>query len=134
MKRRIWMLVLCVAMLMCSTLSVMAAEITPRYNNVSYVNATADITSEGILTVLYKYTGNSDTTSVTINTLVERKTLLFFWSDVDEWTETVYDVNYSDSASLQLEKTGTYRVTVEYTFYGTGGDADTVTHEFELEY
>ncbi len=53
---------------------------------------------------------------------------------MDEWTDTIYDTTYYDVATVQLEKTGKYRVTVEYVFYGTGGDADTVTHEFELEY
>ncbi len=75
-----------------------------------------------------------DMTSVEINTLVEKQTLLFFWSDVDEWSDTVYDISYYDTTSIQLDDEGTYRVTVEYTFYGTGGAADTITCEMEVKY
>ncbi len=79
------------------------------------------------MSVIYNYTGNAGTT-------VEKKTLLFFWSDVAEWTDTVYSTTYYDTTVLQLDDEGTYRVTVEYVFYGTGGAADTITCEYEVEY
>ncbi len=134
LKKVVSVIIMCAILLVCSLMPVMATDIMPYYNNVGYVDTLASISDSGVLKVSYDYVGNSDTTKAVINTLVEKKTLLFFWKDVAEWTDTVYDVTYYDTATLQLEDKGTYRVTVEYTFYGTGGAADTVTHEFEVKY
>ncbi len=132
-KKVLSMVVVCVTLLSTSIVSVLAADIIPYYNNV--ISASSDAwVSNGELYIWYDYTGNSDTTKAVITTTVERKTLLFFWSDVDEWVDTVYDTTYYNTTTIPLDKTGTYRVTVEYVFYGTGGEADTVTHEFEVEY
>lgn len=131
--KKIAVLMMCVAMLAGSVLSVSAA-VMPRYNNVGSADATASVSGNGVLSVHYDYFGSSNMTSVEINTLVEKKTLLFFWSDVAEWTDTLTQASYTDTATLQLEDEGTYRVTVEYTFYGTGGAADTITYEMEVEY
>lgn len=127
-------LMVCVTMLSLSIATVMAASVMPRYNNLGSVDSNAWVSSDGELSVKYDYIGTADTTEVVITTTVEKKTLLFFWSDVAEWTDTVYSTTYYDIATLQLGDTGTYRVTVEYTVYGTGGAADTVTHEMEVEY
>ncbi len=133
LKRALSMVVVCVTLLSTSIVPVLAADIMPYYNNVISVKSDAWV-SNGELSIWYNYTGNSDTTKAVITTTVERKTLLFFWSDVDEWVDTVYDTTYYNTTTIPLEKTGTYRVTVEYVFYGTGGAADTVTHEFEVKY
>ena len=102
--------------------------------NAPEFTSSANVSSSGLLSVNYDYTAYSNMTSVEINTLVEKQTLLFFWSDVDEWSDTVYDISYYDTASIQLDDEGTYRITVEYTFYGTGGAADTITCEMEVKY
>ena len=84
--KKLAVLMMCVAMLTGSVLSVSAAGVMPRYNNVGYVNATASVSSNGVLYVDYNYTANSNMTSVEINTLVEKQTLFLFWSDVAEWS------------------------------------------------
>ena len=124
----------CVTVLSLCVVPVMAVDVMPRYNNLGSATSDAWVSSDGELSVEYKYTGISYTSEVVIKTTVEKKTMLFFWSDVAEWTDTVYSTTYYDIATLQLDDTGTYRVTVEYTAYGTGGAADTVTHEMEVEY
>ncbi|MBO5229111.1 MAG: hypothetical protein J6B39_08975 [Lachnospiraceae bacterium] len=132
--KKLAVLMMCVAMLTGSVLSVSAAGVMPRYNNVGYVNATASVSSNGVLYVDYNYTANSNMTSVEINTLVEKQTLFLFWSDVAEWSDTISQISYTDTDTLQLDDEGKYRITVEYTFYGTGGAADTITYEMEVEY
>lgn len=123
------------------SLVVYADEAVPYYNNVDTVNSAASISSSGVLTVNNRYKGSSSTTTkAVITTYVERKVLGLFWSRVDigqtddEWVDTIYSYEYSGSHSVQLEKTGTYRVTVEFVIYGSGGSADTITKEIERTY
>ncbi len=76
-KRIVTMLLGCVTILSASVMPVVAADITPYYNNVNRVDSNAWISDAGELSVEYDYTGNADTTSVVITTTVERKTLFF---------------------------------------------------------
>lgn len=116
-------------------------EAVPFYNNVINTDSSASISSSGVLTVTNSYSGiNSVTTKATITTYVEKRVLGIFWSRVDigqtndEWVDTVYNYKYSGSHSVQLSSTGTYRVTVEYVIYGSGGSADTITRQIEKIY
>lgn len=116
-------------------------EIAPCYNNVVSVSSVASVSSTGVLKVTNSYNGDSSVTSkAVITTYIEKKTLGIFWSRVDigqtndEWVDTIYNYKYSGSHSVQLPSTGTYRVTVEYVIYGSGGAADTITKEIEKNY
>ena len=116
-------------------------EIAPCYNNVVSVSSVASVSSSGVLKVTNSYNGDSSVTSkAVITTYIEKKTLGIFWSRVDigqtndEWVDTIYNYKYSGSHSVQLPSTGTYRVTVEYVIYGSGGAADTITKEIEKNY
>lgn len=113
-------------------------EIAPCYNNVVTTNSTVSISSSGVATITNMYNGFQNiTTKAVITTYIEKKTLGIFWSRVDigqtndEWVDTIYNYKYSGSHSVQLPSTGTYRVTVEYVIYGSGGAADTITKEIE---
>ena len=113
-------------------------EIAPCYNNVVSVSSIASVSSTGVLKVTNSYNGDSTVTSkAVITTYIEKRTLGIFWSRVDigqtndEWVDTIYNYKYSGSHSVQLPSTGTYRVTVEYVIYGSGGAADTITKEIE---
>lgn len=93
------------------------------------------------MTVTNSFNADSSVfTKAVITTYLEKRTLGLFWSKVnigqtnDEWIVTTYDNSYVGSHSHQLAKTGTYRVTAEYVIYGTGGSADTITKEMEVEY
>lgn len=116
-------------------------EIAPCYNNVVSVSSMASVSNTGLLKVTNSYNGNSSvTTKAVITTYIEKKILGIFWSRVDigqtddEWVDTIYNYKYSGSHSVQLPSTGTYRVTVEYVIYGSGGAADTITREIEKNY
>lgn len=140
-KRILSFFVMC--MILISTVSFIAnaVEITPRYNNVSSVASYAEISSSGVITITNKFSASASVFSrAVITTYVERKTLGLFWTRVDigqtddEWVDTIYNNVYSGTHSHQLEKTGTYRVTVEYVIFGSGGAADTITREIEEIY
>lgn len=116
-------------------------EVAPCYNNVVTANSTVAISSSGVATITNMYNGFQNvTTKAVITTYIEKKILGIFWSRVDigqtndEWVDTIYNYKYSGSHSVQLPSTGTYRVTVEYVIYGSGGAADTITKEFEKSY
>lgn len=114
-----------------------AAEIEPRYNNTISASSAATISSTGMLTVSNQYSGiQSKTTSAVITTQVEKKTFGFFWKNVSngEWTDTIYNFRYAGSHTLQLPSSGTYRITVVYTIYGSGGAADVIECEIIKSY
>lgn len=114
-----------------------AAEITPYYNNVATVHSDAFILNSGYMEITNTYRGlPGQIDHVVIETKVEKKTLGIFWFDVDggEWTDTLYQDTYSGSHGVQLPESGTYRVTVDYTFYGTSGKNDEVRSQFTKEY
>lgn len=104
------------------------------------VTTTAGVVS-GVLNIHNAYTIPSNTgfTSAEIHTYVERKTLGIFWVKVDNgqpnktWVDTSTAKSYSKSYSLTLTQTGTYRVTAEYTFYGSSG-SESITKQKTVTY
>lgn len=115
--------------------------ITPRYNNVGSVDTQMSISSSGKMTINYSYRGfPSSTTKAVITTCIEKRTLGIFWSKVDigqpnnQWVDTIANYTYAGTRTYQLSSAGTYRVTVTYKIYGTGGSADTITAELKDTY
>lgn len=140
-KRILSFFVMCMVLISTVSFIAYAEEIIPRYNNVSYAESNVTISSSGKMNITNSFSGSiSVFTKANIKTYIERKTLGLFWTRVDigqtnnEWVDVIYDNTYSGSHSHQLEKTGTYRVTVEYVIFGSGGAADTITREIEKTY
>lgn len=138
------LLVLCLSIIPISPVSAAVAdgnEIVPLYNNVSSATANVSINNSGKMTITYQYYGSSAvTTKAVITTYIEKKTLGLFWTRVDigttddEWVDTKYDPSYNGSRTYQLSSTGTYRVTVNYKIYGTGGSADEIKCQAQDSY
>ncbi len=80
------------------------------------------ITSGGKAKATAYYFGKTGTTGATITIKLQKKFLLFFWSDVDgaEWTDYKSGQNNSASHEFQLSSTGSYRAVYTYDLYGTG--------------
>lgn len=140
-KRLLSFIVMCLMLISTGTFMANAQEVTPRYNNVDTAASYANISSSGVITVTNRYYADSSVfTKAIISTSIEKKTLGIFWTKVDigqtndEWVVTSYNNSYTGSHSHQLTKTGTYRATVEYVIYGSGGSADTITKEIEVAY
>lgn len=113
-----------------------AADIMPRYNNADFASTTFSINANGLATIDLDCAGDYGVvTRITAETKLERKWGIL-WLDVDggEWTDTTTSSMLSKTHTLQLTKTGTYRVKVKYTVSGTGGANDvietTVTDEY----
>lgn len=137
-------LVLCLSVVPFCSVSAAAAtqeEIMPLYNNVSTATANLSISDSGKMTINYKYTGSSGiTTKAVITTYIEKKVLGLFWTRVDigttndEWVDTINNYKYTGSRTHQLSSSGTYRVTVIYKIYGTGGSADEIKKQITASY
>lgn len=106
----------------------------------SSVTTTAKVIS-GVLYIHNDYTVPSGTgfTNAKIQTYVERRTLGLFWVKVNNgqpnntWVDTSTSLSYGKNYSLTLTQTGTYRVTAEYTFYGSSG-SETATRQVTVTY
>ncbi len=116
-------------------------EIMPLYNNTTSATTTMSINSSGKMTICYNIIGvSSKTTKIVITTYIEKKTLGLFWKRVDngqsdkQWVKTVNNYYYTGSRSYQLSSSGTYRVTVKYKVYGSGGSADEIQQQKKASY
>lgn len=137
-------LVLCLSIVPFCSVSASAAtqeEIMPLYNNVSNATANLGISDSGKMTINYSYVGSSGvTTKAVITTYIEKKTLGLFWKRVDigttndEWVDTINNYKYTGSRSYQLSSSGTYRVTIKFKIYGTGGSADEIERQVKASY
>ena len=135
MKKTIALLLAAVTLLSCCGLSMMASaanEATPYYNNTSLVSVTFSISNTGKATFNLSCSGKSGITSKIVAVSYIQRKVGLIWVRVDngldgkEWTDTVNGTDMTRSHSLQLSKTGTYRVKVEFTVYGSGGSADEI--------
>ena len=105
-----------------------ASNISTFNNNTAISSLTFTISDVGKATVLYEYEGYEGiTTGATINILIEKRNLLFFWSEVLTDNITVNEESYVDTMVFHLTEKGTYRCTVTYTVSGTAGPDDVLT-------
>jgi len=110
--------------------------VTPYYNNTLSARTTIAISPSGELSVVYAYHGIQNvTTMAVITTYIEKKVLGLFWTRVDigtpddQWVDTIYDYAHNGEHSLQLDSKGTYRVTVTFHIYGSGGAMDEIERQ-----
>lgn len=134
-------LLICIVTVSLSSAKVYGSEVMPRYNNVYSANMSTIVNDNGTLTIKYNYTGNSSITNkAVITTYIEKQFLFICWTRVDigttnnEWTQTVNNYRYTGTRTFNLPSSGTYRTTVIYEVYGTGGSADTITCQDEITY
>ena len=130
--KKLIVLILC-TLVMCSSVGIAAvadSTPTPYYNNVARTTTTCDIVDNSAIIEL-SYVGYSGVTE-----LVEINTILFKlngtdWVEVISWNEE--STRARDSFSYSYDVTsGTYKVTVEYQFYGSGGATDVINYEEQI--
>ena len=100
--------------------------ITPRMSNLAYSYSTFDIiNNEGYATILFEGTNNFS--YATVHVKVEKRFLLAFWNDVDEWS-TSSSASYGTlTHTFALDGKGTYRATFTLDVTGNDGTVDTIT-------
>ena len=135
-------LIFCLSIVPISQVSAaMPEEIMPMYNNVNSAITNMSISDSGLMTISYKYNGYSSvTTRGVVTTYIEKRTLGLFWTRVNngqpnnEWVDTIEYYKYVGTRNYKLSSTGTYRVTVKYEIYGTGGSADVIDYQAQDTY
>ncbi len=138
--KRIIATVLSILMITCmlvSSVSAVDAGIMPCYNNTNYTNSDFYINSDGRADVHVSYCGYTDvTTGARITVQIQKKTMLFFWSDVDGayWRYSLSVIEYSTTHSVYLSDNGDYRAVITYEIWGNGGSDDVIEHTLEYEY
>lgn len=111
-----------------SIFGITAVAIEPRWNNTNTTLASLVIDDSGMANVAFNCIGISNvTTSIVAETKLERKWGLL-WLDVDGalWIDATTKSYLSTQHNFQLSKTGTYRMTTEFTVSGTGGEKDEI--------
>lgn len=110
------------------------AAISPRFSHLFNVDFGFTATSSGGH-VNVSYTGYPDSFArADIHVKLQKKFLLVFWTDVDEWSVSSTEYEEDLSHSFTLNGTGTYKATLTFTATGTDGTVDTYTTEIESKY
>ena len=87
----------------------------------------------GYATVIYN-SSQSTFTKATVNIKVQKRLLLVFWTDVDEWTTSSNQPNGNFYNNFTLKDSGTYRATFTLTITSANGLEDVVTQTIESAY
>ena len=75
------------------------------------------------------YDGDDSFVRADLTVKLEKKFLLVFWNDVDEWSASSTDANGYFYHLFTLNGNGTYRATFTLTITGNDGTVDTITDE-----
>ena len=136
MKRKIAVfLVFTILLVNIFSVNAFANNITPRNNNTASTTTDFIIYDTGVAKVACNYTGYPNiATGATIEILIQKRNLLFFWENYVRETTTVQGERYDDVSTFTLAERGTYKCTVTYTIYGTAGEADVIPFERTLKY
>lgn len=99
------------------------------------------ITDTGLAEISVNYVANNTSfVSATVETYIQKRTLGFIWTKVDngEIDKTWVDTSTAEydffMHHLQLDDTGTYRAVFKITFSGTGAEDDVITEKVECVY
>lgn len=130
------LMLISLAMIMCLTsIPVYASEaergISPRLTHTNAASFSFNATSSvGYIDSTYTAV---DTTFVSakLTVKVEKKFLLFFWSEVDTWTSTCTEVFGDFYYEMPLTGSGTYRASFTLEVTGTDGTVDVITNSIE---
>ena len=118
----------------CITVSATNEGISPRFNNVATTEAVFNIDSNGNANISVGYTGYKGiTTGARITILLEKRNLLVFWKDIEEWVITS-DEYFDSFYRTCAVSSGKYRVTVTFEISGTGGSTDVFESQIEDSY
>ncbi len=131
-------LLLVLILSMTSITTVSASEAVPNYNegimpileHVGYASFAFSALSDGGHTSI-EYEGSDSFVRADVTVKVEKRFLLVFWNDVDEWSASSTDPEGYFYHLFTLNGNGTYRATITLTITGSDGTVDTITDEIE---
>ena len=137
------LLIICLAVTMCFTsvpITTFAAEnstqstVTPRWSHLENVNFSFAATASGAHVDISYYGYTDSFARADIHVKLQKKFLLVFWTDVDEWSVSSTEVMDDFYHCFPIEGKGTYKATLTFTATGTDGSTDSFTDEIENKY
>ena len=110
-----------------------AAEIEPRLSHVNSVDFAFTASESGGRTLITCY-GYDSFERIDVNVKLQKRFLLVFWNDVDEWNASSTDPYAILAHTFALNGTGMYRATFTATVTGSDGTVDVITKTMENKY
>lgn len=112
------------------TVTALAAEnesaITPRLSHINDANMQFSVeNNQGYASLIYNC--YSSIISVDLHIKVEKRFLLAFWNDIDEWSTTSTNPRGVIEHYFTLNGNGTYRATFTLEVTGSDGTVDVIT-------
>ena len=80
------------------------------------------------------YDGYSSFVKAVVTFKLQKKYMLFFWEDLDEWTGSSTDIHGVLVHVFPLDGKGTYRVNMSLAVVGNDGSADVIEDSLESTY
>lgn len=108
--------------------------IVPRFSHLSTCNINFTASSAGGQAFINYEADDTTFSRASINVKLQKKFLLFFWTDVSEWNTTSTDCSDVLTHTFSLGGSGTYKAIFIVEIIGTDGTVDTVTKEIESSY
>lgn len=110
-----------------------ATEIQPRLSHVFNVKSSFSASEIGGCAEIMCI-GYDSFERVDVNVKLQKRFLLVFWTDVDEWNTSSTDPNALLTHVFTLNGTGTYRATFTVNVTGSDGTVDVITETIESKY
>lgn len=80
------------------------------------------------------YYGYDSFVRADLNVKIQKRFLLVFWTDVDEWNSSSTEIDGWFSHTFALNGSGTYRATFTLLITGNDGTVDTIEQVIESKY
>ena len=131
-------LIISLALIMClSSIPVFASEadtgISPRLSHMGSGKFVFSATETGgHVTVTYE--GYDSFVQARVTVKLQKRFLLVFWNDVDEWTTTSTELLGFLSHTFTLNGKGTYKASLTLEVTGTDGTVDVINDSIESTY
>lgn len=130
------LLITLLTLIMCfsaTSINANAAEIQPRLSHVGSMNLLFVANQSGGH-ISIDTMGRDSFEKIDVNVKLQKRFLLVFWTDVDEWNASSADPNALLTHVFTLNGTGTYRAIFTINVTGSDGTVDTITHTAESKY
>ena len=108
--------------------------VTPRWTNCVTVNTNFGV-ANGVAQCFIDYFADETVfTHAVLTVTVQKRFLLAFWKDVDDWSVTSYEHSAYYFANIPVDGKGKYRCHFYLEFYGNTGEVDIVEHTNKYDY
>lgn len=108
--------------------------VTPRWTNCVTCTTSFGVANDVAECFIDYFADESVFTYAVLTVTVEKRFLLAFWKDVDEWSVTSYEHSAYYFANIPVDGKGKYRCHFYLEFYGNTGAVDVVEHTNTYDY